>query len=46
MMAMMFLTQISRGGGYNNGASAGVFNYYTYYGTSAYYSTRFVITNE
>ena len=36
----------ARGGGYNNGASAGVFNYYTYYGTSAYYSTRFVITNE
>ena len=36
----------TRGGGYNNGASAGVFNYYTYYGTSAYYSTRFVITNE
>ena len=36
----------ARGGGYNNGASAGVFNYYTYYGGAAYYSTRFVITNE
>ena len=36
----------ARGGGYNNGASAGVFNYYTYYGTSAYYSTRVVVTNE
>ena len=36
----------ARGGGYNSGATAGVFNYYTYYGTSAYYSTRFVITNE
>ena len=36
----------TRGGGYNNGASAGVFNYYAYYGTPAFYSTRFVITNE
>ena len=36
----------ARGGGYNSGATAGVFNYYTYYGTPAYYSTRFVITNE
>ena len=36
----------ARGGGYNSGASAGVFNYYTYYGGAAYYSTRFVITNE
>ena len=36
----------ARGGGYNNGATAGVFNYYTYYGTSAYYSTRVVVTNE
>ena len=36
----------ARGGGYNSGASAGVFNYYTYYGTSAYYSTRVVVTNE
>ena len=36
----------ARGGGYNNGASAGVFNYYTYYGGAAYYSTRVVVTNE
>ncbi len=36
----------ARGGGYNSGATAGVFNYYTYYGGAAYYSTRFVITNE
>ena len=36
----------TRGGVYNSGASAGVFNYYTYYGGAAYYSTRFVITNE
>ena len=36
----------ARGGGDNSGASAGVFNYYTYYGGAAYYSTRFVITNE
>ena len=36
----------ARGGGYNSGATAGVFNYYTYYGTSAYYSTRVVVTNE
>ena len=36
----------TRGGGYNSGATAGVFNYYTYYGGTAYYSTRFVITNE
>ena len=36
----------TRGGVYNSGASAGVFNYYTYYGGTAYYSTRFVITNE
>ena len=36
----------TRGGVYNSGATAGVFNYYTYYGGTAYYSTRFVITNE
>ena len=36
----------ARGGGYNSGASAGVFNYYTYYGGAAYYSTRVVVTNE
>ena len=36
----------ARGGGDNSGATAGVFNYYTYYGGAAYYSTRFVITNE
>ena len=36
----------ARGGGYTSGATAGVFNYYTYYGGAAYYSTRFVITNE
>ena len=36
----------TRGGVYNSGATAGVFNYYTYYGGAAYYSTRFVITNE
>ena len=35
-----------RGGEYNSKLSAGVFNYYTYYGGAAYYSTRFVITNE
>ena len=36
----------TRGGVYNSRATAGVFNYYTYYGGTAYYSTRFVITNE
>ncbi len=36
----------ARGGGDNSGASAGVFNYYTYYGGAAYYSTRVVVTNE
>jgi len=36
----------TRGGVYNSGASAGVFNYYTYYGGAAYYSTRVVVTNE
>ena len=36
----------ARGGEYNSGAKAGVFNYYAYYGTPAFYSTRFVITNE
>ena len=36
----------ARGGEYSSGAKAGVFNYYAYYGTPAFYSTRFVITNE
>ena len=36
----------ARGGEYSSGAKAGVFNYYAYYGTPAFHSTRFVITNE
>ena len=36
----------ARGGGYSSGATAGVFNYYTHYGTPSYYSTRVVVTNE
>ena len=35
-----------RGGEYNSGSSAGVFYYYTYYGSNVYYTVRYVITNE
>ena len=35
-----------RGGEYNSKLSAGVFYYYTYYGSNVYYTVRYVITNE
>ena len=35
-----------RGGEYNSGSSAGVFYYFTYYGSNVYYTVRYVITNE
>ena len=35
-----------RGGDYNSRNSAGIFAFYRYYGTPAYYSTRVVVTNE
>ena len=35
-----------RGGEYNSKISAGVFYYYTYYGSNVYYTVRYVITNE
>ena len=35
-----------RGGEYNSGLSAGVFYYFTYYGSNVYYTVRYVITNE
>ncbi len=35
-----------RGGEYNSKLSAGVFYYFTYYGSNVYYTVRYVITNE
>ena len=35
-----------RGGEYNSRLSAGVFYYFTYYGSNVYYTVRYVITNE
>ena len=35
-----------RGGEYDSKLSAGVFYYYTYYGSNVYYTVRYVITNE
>ena len=35
-----------RGGEYNSKLSAGVFYYYTYYGSNVYYTVRYVITNK
>ena len=35
-----------RGGEYDSRLSAGVFYYFTYYGSNVYYTVRYVITNE
>ena len=35
-----------RGGEYNSDLSAGVFYYFTHYGSNVYYTVRYVITNE